>query len=100
MCITEPPMTAPNITGTTPLSNTSFIVNWRITDPDHNYIVTWTNMCSDTMNSTSVRVAENTNSLIVNITGLDGVSNYTVNVTANNSCGMMMSESVIVYGKK
>ena len=87
-------MTAPNITGTTPLSSTSFIVNWTITDPDHNYIVTWTNLHTFVIDN--MTVPENTSSHMV--TGLDGVSNYNVSVTANNSCGMMMSEPVTVYG--
>ena len=94
---TAPPMTAPNITGTTPLSSTSFTVSWTIADPDHNYIVTWTNMHPGMMDSMSMTVPENTSSHMV--TGLDGVSNYNVGVTANNSCGMMMSETVTVYGR-
>ena len=36
-----PPMTAPTVT-VTPLSSTSFNVSWTITDPDHNYMITWT----------------------------------------------------------
>ena len=87
-------MTAPNITGTTPLSSTSFTVSWTITDPDHNYIVTWTNLHTCVIDN--MIVPENTSSHMV--TGLDGVSNYNVSVTANNSCGMMMSEPVTVYG--
>ena len=94
---TAPPITAPTITGTTPLRSTSFIVSWTITDPDHNYIVTWTNMCPGMMDSMNMTVPENTNSHMV--TGLDGVSNYIVSVTANNSCGMMMSNQLIGYGR-
>ena len=86
-------MTAPNITGTTPLSSTSFTVSWTIT---HNYIVTWTNLHTCVIDN--MTVPENTSSHMV--TGLDGVSNYNVSVTAINSCGMMMSEPVTVYGKK
>ena len=91
-------MTAPTITGAIPLSSTSLTVRWTITDPDHNYIVTWTGMCPGIMDilSISTIVPENTSSYMV--TGLDGVSNYNVSVTANNSCGMMMSEPVTVYG--
>ena len=88
------PITAPTITETTPLSSTSFTVSWTIADPDHNYIVTWTNRCTGVMNSTTF--AENTSSHMV--TGLNDVSNYIVSVTANNSCGRMMSEPVAVYG--
>ena len=92
---TAPPMTAPTFTGITPLSSTSFTISWTITDPDHNYIVTWTNLRTGMMSS--VTVPENTNSYMV--TGLNGVDNYNVSVTANNSCGMMMSDPITVYGK-
>ena len=90
-----PPRTAPSITVPTLLSSTSFAVSWTITDPDHNYIVTWTNLHTGMMSS--VTVPENTNSYMV--TGLDSVNNYNVSVTANNSCGMMMSDPATVYGK-
>ena len=89
-------MTAPTITDTTPLSNTSFTVSWAITDPNHNYIITWTNLRTGMMED-SVTVPENTNSYTV--TGLTGIDNYNVSVTANNSCGMMMSDPNTVYGK-
>ena len=89
-------MTAPSITGVTPLNNTSFTVSWTITNPDHNYIVTWTNLHTGMIES-SETVPENTNSYVV--TGLDVVDNYNVSVTANNSCGMMMSDPATVYGK-
>ena len=90
-------MNTPYITGTTPLSSTSFTVNWTITDPSHSYIITWINLDNDVMNSTSA--PENTNSYTV--TGLDGINNYNVTVTSNYSEGTMMSTSdpVTVYGK-
>ena len=94
-CITVPPMTAPTITVPTPLRSTSFTVSWTVTDPDHNFIVTWTNLHTGMMSS--VTVGENTNSYMV--TGLNGIDNYNVSVTSNNSCGMIMSDSVTVYGK-
>ena len=95
-CITAPP-TAPSITvPTSSLSSTSFIVSWTITDPDHNYIVTWTNLRTGMMSN--VTVPENTSSYTV--TGLNGIDNYNVSVTANNSCGMTMSDPATVYGKK
>ena len=93
-CITAP-LTVPTIIPT-PLSSTSFTVSWTITDPDHNYIVTWTNLRTGTMST--MTVPENTNSYMV--TRLNGVDNYNVIVTANNSCEMMMSDPAIVYGKK
>ena len=88
-------MTAPTITGTIPLSSTSFAVSWTITDPTHNYIITWTNLQTGMISG--VTVPENTNSYTV--TGLNGIDNYIVTVTANNSCGMMMSDPITVYGK-
>ena len=90
-----PLMTAPSITRIVLLSSTSFTVSWTITDPDHNYIVTWTNLHTGMMSS--VTVPENTNSYMV--TGLNGVDNYNVSVAANNSCGMMMNDTITVYGK-
>ena len=45
----------------------------------------------------SVTVPENTNSYVV--TRLNGMDNYNVSVTANNPCGMMMSDPATVYGK-
>ena len=93
--IAVPPMTAPTITVPTSLSSTSFTVSWTITDPGHNYIVTWTNLLTGMMSS--VTVPENTSSYLV--TGLNGIDNYNVSVTANNSCGMMMSDPATVYGK-
>ena len=88
-------MTAPSITETTPLSNTSFTVSWTITDCDHNYIVTWTNLHTGMMDN--ITVPENTNSYMV--TELNDTDNYSVSVTAINSCGMMMSDPITVYGK-
>ena len=95
ICITAP-LTAPNITVLTPLSSTSFTVKWTITDPDHNYIITWTNLRTGMISS--VTVPENTNSYMV--TRLSGVDNYNVIVTAKSSCELMMSDPAIVYGKK
>ena len=96
MCLLKsaPPMTAPTVT-VTPLSSTSFNVSWTISDPDHNYIITWTNLRTDVMDN--MTVAENTNSYTV--TGLSGMDNYNVTVTANNSCGMIMSDPITVDGK-
>ena len=96
MCLLKsaPPMTTPTVS-VTPLSSTSFNVSWTITDPDHNYIITWTNLRTGVMDN--VTVAENTNCYTV--TGLSGMDNYNVTVTANNSCGMMMSDPITVDGK-
>ena len=98
VCTTAPPMTAPNITGTTPLSSTSFTVSWTITDPTHNYIIIWTNLRTGMISG--VTVPENTNSYTqYTITGLNGIDSYNVTVTTNSSCGMMISDPITVYGK-
>ena len=88
-------MNTPNITGITPLSSTSFTVNWTITDPSHNYTITWINLNTGDMNYTTVPM--NTNSYTVK--GLNGINNYNVSVTAIYSGGMMMSIPITVYGK-
>ena len=88
-------MAAPVITRTIPVDTKSFTVNWKVTDPSHKYIVTWTNLHSGI--KSNVTVAENTSSYTV--TGLSGIDNYDVTVAASNSCGVMMSDPVTVYGK-
>ena len=94
MFITDPPITAPTVT-VTPLSSTSFTISWTITNPDHNYIIAWTNLRTDVVDK--MTVVENTSSYTV--TGLIGINNYNVTVTVNNSCGMMMSDPITVYSK-
>ena len=79
----------------TPLSNTSFTVNWIISDPNYNYTVTWTNLNTSVMDSYTV--AENTNSY--NVTGLSDNDNYNVTITAMGVCGMITSDPVTVYGE-
>ena len=79
----------------TPLSNTSFTVNWIISDPNYNYTVTWTNLNTGVMDSYTV--AENTNSY--NVTGLSDNDNYNVTITAVGVCGMITSDPVTVYGE-
>ena len=74
----------------------SFTVNWKITAPSHKYIITWTNLLTGVKGN--VTIAENTNEY--EVTGLSGIDNYDVTVTAINSCGVMMSNPVTVYGKK
>jgi len=94
---TVPPMIAPTITGATPLSNTSFTVSWTINNPNYNYMVTWTNLRTNM--TESITLSENAN--VYTVRGLDDDSNYNVSVaTTNNSCGMMESDPITVYGKK
>ena len=93
--ITVPIMTAPTITKIAPLNSTSFTVRWMITDINYSYIyaITWANLRTNVTNSTIV--PDDADSYIV--TGLDGINNYNVTVTA--ICGMTMSKPVTVYGK-
>ena len=79
----------------TPLSSTSFTVNWIISDPNYSYTVTWNSLNTGVMDSYTV--AENTNSY--SITGLSDSDNYNVQVTAVGVCGMMESDPVTVYGE-
>ena len=89
-------MIAPTITGTTLLNSTSFTVSWTISNNSYdNIIVILTNL--RTGENSIITVPENTNSYTV--TGLNGIDNYNVSVTAINSCGMMMSDPITVYGK-
>ena len=98
VCTTDPPMNPPTITVTTTLSSTSFNVSWTTPDPNYStsYAVTWTNLCTGIIGG-SMTVPANTSGHMV--TGLNGVDNYNVSVAANNSCGMMMSDAIAVYGK-
>ena len=72
----------------TPLSATSFNVNWTMID-SQNYTVTWTNLRTDVMDSVTV------NNTSYTVTGLSGMDNYNVTVTAN---GIAMSKPNTVYG--
>ena len=90
-------MTTPNLTKPTNLMNSSFIINWTMTNPSdiHSYIITWTNLHTGDMDN--IEVQRNTTSY--NVSGLNGVDNYNVSVAAKNPCGMMESDSITVYGK-
>ena len=90
-----PPATAPTITeeSLSSLNSTSFTVSWTA-NPEYNYIVTWTNLRNMMDRMT---VVENMNSYTV--TELTGMDNYNVSVASNNSCGMIISDPVTVYGK-
>ena len=88
-------MTAPTITVTTQLNNLSYTVNWMMTDPDYNYNVTWTNLCTGEVEGNRT-VTEDFNS--VRVAGLNGVDDYNIRVTAYNLCGMMMSDPITAYG--
>ena len=86
---------SPPVTTVTPLSNTSFTINWMPSDLDFNYTVMWTNLNTAVVDSFTV--SENTNSYTV--TGLSDTDNYNVNVTAVGECGVMVSDPITVYGK-
>ena len=88
---------APNITEIIPLNSTSFTVKWTLTGHNHNYIITWTNLRTGVMDN--MTVSENNNSYTV--TGLSGMDNYNVTVTAaNDSESRATSDSYTVYGNK
>ena len=87
------PSSAPIIT-VTPLSNTSFTVNWTISDPNYSYTVIWTNTNTGVVDN--ITVPENTNSYTV--TGLSVNDNYNVSVAIVGVCGMMTSDPITVYG--
>ena len=95
--VIAPPMTAPTLTKPSNLMNKSFTVNWKIANSTniYSYIITWTNLRTGDMDN--IEVQANTSSYVV--TGLSGVDNYNASVTANNSCGIMKSDSITVYGK-
>ena len=85
-----------DIIETQPLNSTSFTVSWTITDPHYNYMIIWTNLRTGVKHN--IMVSENITDYTV--TGLNGVDNYNVSVTANNLCGLMMtSDSITVYSK-
>ena len=95
--VTVPPMTAPILTKPIDLtSSLLFTITWTIANPSDtlSYIITWTNLRTDIVNTT---VLENTGSY--EVTGLNGVDNYNVSVTAKNPCGVIESDPVTVYGK-
>ena len=87
------PSSAPTIT-VTPLSDTSFTVNWTISDPNYSYTVIWTNINTGVVNN--ITVPENTNSYTV--TGLSVNDNYNVSVAIVGVCGIMISDPITVYG--
>ena len=84
----------PNITAITPLSDTSFTVNWTISDPSYNYTVLWTNLFTGLVKNFTV--SESTNSFTV--TGLSKYYNYNVCIAIVGLCGMMKSGCITVYG--
>ena len=89
------PSNPPNITSVSPLSDSSFTVNWTISDPNYSYTVIWTNLNTSVVNSFTV--SENTNSYTV--TGLSDTDSYIVSVTAVNMCGNITSDPITVTGE-
>ena len=77
------------------MSNTSFTVNWTISDHNYSYTVIRTNLNTGVMNSFTV--PENTNSYTV--TGLSDNDNYNVRVIIVGVCGMIISDPITVYGQ-
>ena len=81
------------VTSVTPLSNTSFTINWTSSDPDYNYTVKWTNLNTSAVDNNSV--SENS----YTVTGLNDTNNYNVSIIATGECGIMTSDPITVYGK-
>ena len=89
---------SPSITEVIPLSNTSFVVNWIISNPKYSYIlITWTNIHSGVAEGSSSIPKDTTNSYTV--TGLNDSVNYNVSVTAVDVCEMKTSDPITVYGE-
>ena len=89
------PSNPPNITSVSPLSDSSFTVNWTISDPNYSYTVIWTNLNNSVVDN--FIVPENTNSYT--ITGLSDTDNYIVSVAAVNMCGNITSDPIIAITK-
>ena len=78
------------------LNNTSFTINWTISDPSYSYTVILTNMNTDVTNSSTV--PENTNSYTV--AGLGGNTTYNVSVSVMDVCGMTITSDTITVNSK
>ena len=84
-----------NITVTT-LNDTSFTINWTISDPNYSYTVIWTNLNTGVINS--FIVPENSNSYTV--TGLSDNDNYNVSIATMDVCGITItSDPITVCGE-
>ena len=92
-------MIAPTLNEVIPSSSTSFIISWTINNTNYDIIVILTNLRTEEVYIISVtEYTLNTNTY--NVTeGLNGVDNYNVSVATINACGMMMNNTVTVYGK-
>ena len=90
------PLSPPQDISVTPLSSTSFMITWGVSDPDYSYAVIWTNLNTGVMYSYTVQ--DNGNSHIV--TGLSDEANYVVSVAAVNVCGNKTSDPITVYNGK
>ena len=80
------------------LDNTSFIVNWTISDPSYNYTVILTNLSTGVTNSSIYTVPENTNSYT--LAGLGGNATYNVSVSVMDLCGVMITSDTITVNSK
>ena len=93
-------MIAPTLNGVLPnASSTSFTINWTISNTDYDVIVILTNL--RTKKNYTIEIPQYTvNTNIYSVTeGLNGMDNYNVSVATVNACGMMISDSMTVYGK-
>ena len=98
---------SPQDISVTPLSNTSFMITWNMSDTNYSYTVIWTNLnnCSNcnvadlNVNGSVINCTVQHNEISCNVSGLSDDANYNVSVAAVNVCGNKTSDPITVYGK-
>ena len=109
---------SPQDISVTPLSNTSFMITWNMSDTNYNYTMIWTNLNTGVMYDCTIRDNGNNcnvadlnvdasvmnctvqhNEISCNVRGLSDGANYNVSVAAVNVCGNKTSDPITVYGK-
>ena len=102
------PSSSPQNVSLTPLSSTSFMITWSVSDPVCNYTVMWTNLnnsmtdsCTVSCNVDASEMCNCTevqdNEISCNVTVSSDVANYDVSVSVGNMCGSKTSEPITVY---
>ena len=113
------PSSSPQNISVIPLSSTSFMITWSVSDPSYDYTVVLTNLNTGVMYSFTVR--DNGNGCVVtdlnvdasvmsctfqdnenscNVTNLSVDANYNVSIAAVNVCGNKTSDPITVYNGK
>ena len=109
------PSSSPQGISVTPLSTTSFMITWNMSDPNYDYVVIWTNLntgvmydctvqdngnsCDATDSSVMYNCPVQNNEISCNVRGLSDDANYNVGVAVVNMCGNKTSGPITVYGK-